>query len=279
MWKQSATKSFPSTTSYIYRICMPSALNRSLSTTPITHHHRWNGLSILASIVVSSPKSPFTQKQQQRRNMFIQTEQTPNSNSLKFKPGVPVLSENYNTIEFTSGRDAKSSSPLAFKIFQIDGVRGVMLGRDFITISKDEDTPWQLMKPDIYANIMDFFTSGKKVLDEQHLNIPSDTEILPQDSEVVAMIKELIDSRIRPTIQDDGGDLEYKGFENGIVKLKLKGSCRTCDSSVVTLKNGIENMLMHYVSEVQGVEQVLDEADVMSEKEFKKLEQSLTAHA
>ncbi|TPX35723.1 hypothetical protein SmJEL517_g01998 [Synchytrium microbalum] len=207
--------------------------------------------------------------------MFIQTEPTPNAHSLKFKPGVPVLSDSSSTLEYTSGRDAKSSSPLAFKIFQIDGVKGVMLGRDFITISKDEDTPWQLMKPDIYASIMDFFTSGRQVLEDGFVGGPSDTEILPEDSEVVAMIKELLDTRIRPTIQDDGGDVEYKGFDNGIVKLKLKGSCRTCDSSVVTLKNGIENMLMHYVPEVEGVEQVMDEVDAINDREFKKLEESL----
>ena len=104
---------------------------------------------------------------------------------------------------------------------------------------------------------------------------PIDTQIHPDDSETVVMLKELLDSRIRPTIQEDGGDIEYCGFENGIVKLKLKGACRTCDSSVVTLKNGIENMLMHYIAEVKGVEQVLDEVDAVSEKAFKKLEDSL----
>ncbi|TPX49583.1 hypothetical protein SeLEV6574_g01386 [Synchytrium endobioticum] len=246
---------------------------RSVST--ISKNPRLTRLSIGIRSVTSPTSSTYLL---QRRTMFIQTEPTPNSHSLKFKPGIPVLPDPCNTIEFTSGREAKASSPLAFKIFQIDGVKGVMLGRDFITISKDEDTPWQLMKPDIYAYIMDFFTSGRKVLEDGHVSLPSDTAILPEDSEVVAMIKELLDTRIRPTIQDDGGDVEYKGFERGIVKLKLKGSCRTCDSSVVTLKNGIENMLMHYVPEVEGVEQVRDEVDDINEREFKKLEESLNAH-
>jgi Fe-S cluster biogenesis protein NfuA len=173
--------------------------------------------------------------------MFIQTDTTPNIDSLKFKPGVPVLSTG-GTHEFFSGRDSLKS-PLAKKLFQIDGVQSVMFGPDFITITKHEDAVWQLMKPDVYASIMDFFSSGQPILTDD-VKLPSDTEILPEDSEVVAMIKELLDTRIRPTIQEDGGDVEFKGFENGIVKLKLKGSCRTCDSSVVTLKHGIENMLM-----------------------------------
>ena len=124
---------------------------------------------------------------------------------------------------------------------------------------------------------MDHFTSKEPLLlDAIEIPLdPIDTQIHPDDSETVVMLKELLDSRIRPTIQEDGGDIEYCGFENGIVKLKLKGACRTCDSSVVTLKNGIENMLMHYIAEVKGVEQVLDEVDAVSEKAFKKLEDSL----
>ncbi|RIA97681.1 scaffold protein Nfu/NifU N terminal-domain-containing protein [Glomus cerebriforme] len=207
----------------------------------------------------------------QARTMFIQTEITPNQDSLKFKPGVPVMA-NGNTAEFLSGNSA-AVSPLAKKLFQIEGVRGVFFGPDFITVSKDQDTPWQLMKPDIYANIMDFFSSGQPILTE--VQVPSDTEITDDDSEVVQMIKELLDTRIRPAIQDDGGDIEYRGFDNGIVKLKLKGACRSCDSSIVTLRNGIENMLMHYIPEVTCVEQVLDEEESVSQREFEKLEQKL----
>ncbi|KAJ3196069.1 hypothetical protein HK101_010170 [Irineochytrium annulatum] len=221
---------------------------------------------------------------QPNRSMFIQTEATPNVDSLKFKPGVPVLpAGTSSTKEFVTNREALRS-PLAKALFRIDGVKSVLLGPDFITVSKDQDAAWQLMKPDLYASIMDFFATGKAVLaDEVAADGTTtaaeaevdDLAILPTDSETVAMIKELLDTRIRPTIQDDGGDIEFKGFVDGIVRLKLKGACRTCDSSVVTLKNGIENMLMHYIPEVQGVEQALDEADEVSEKEFQKLEEMI----
>src|SRR4051812_46067676 len=161
--------------------------------------------------------------------MFIQTVATPNTDSVKFIPGVPVMPQG-GTAEFLDGRSAMSS-PLARALFQIDGIKGVFYGPDFITISKLEDAEWQLMKPDIFASIMDFFASGQPIL-QDGVQGPSDTEINPDDPEVVQMIKELLDTRIRPSIQEDGGDIEYRSFEDGIVKLKLKGSCRGCDSSV-----------------------------------------------
>lgn len=207
------------------------------------------------------------------RSMFIQTETTPNQDSLKFIPGIPVM-EGKNTVEFLSANSA-AASPLARKLFQVEGVRGVFFGPDFITISKDPETSWQLMKPDIYANIMDFFSSGKPLLIETQPSSPSDTEIKDDDPEVVQMIKELLDTRIRPAIQDDGGDIEYRGFEDGVVKLKLRGACRSCDSSVVTLKSGIENMLMHYIPEVTSIEQVLDEDEEVARQEFEMLEKKL----
>ncbi|KAI8816948.1 HIRA-interacting protein 5 [Fimicolochytrium jonesii] len=222
--------------------------------------------------------------EQQRRTMFIQTESTPNVDSLKFKPGQQVLPAP-QTAEFLSPRDALGTSPLAASLFRIDGVQSVFFGPDFITISKDPDANWQLMRPDIYGCIMDFFATGQPVMraagaegEDGASVLRGDTEILPEDSEVVAMIKELLDTRIRPTIQEDGGDIEYKGFEEGIVKLKLQGSCRTCDSSVVTLKNGIETMLMHYIPEVQGVEQVLDPHEAVGQAEFQKFERQLQQH-
>ena len=207
----------------------------------------------------------------QKRSMFIQTETTPNVDSIKFKPGKPVLGVN-QTMEFLSAREAMKS-PLAMNLFRIEGVSSVMYGNDFITITKQSDSPWQLLKPDIYGALMDHFSSNKPLLNED-IGART-TDILPEDDEVVAMIKELLETRIRPTIQEDGGDIDYMGFEEGIVKLKLQGACRTCDSSVITLKNGIENMLMHYVPEVKGVEQVLDEQEKESIKEFEKLEASL----
>lgn len=178
------------------------------------------------------------------RSFFIQAEATPNLDSIKFRPGKPVLQSN-QTVEFLSKRDAMRS-PLATSLFRIDGVTSVLFGNDFITITKDSDSNWQLMKPDIYGSIMDFYSTGQEIL-KSGTNVSS-TDILESDDEVVAMIKELLETRIRPTIQEDGGDIDYVGFEDGIVKLKLRGACRTCDSSVITLKNGIENMLMVFIS-------------------------------
>ncbi|CAO3658647.1 unnamed protein product [Rhizopus stolonifer] len=202
---------------------------------------------------------------QQVRTMFIQTEETPNDDSLKFIPGVPVLGS--GSAEFLDVRSSMKS-PLAKQLFKVDGITGVFFGPDFITISKNTNTEWQLMKPDVYSAIMDHFSSGQSIVyDEQDL-AASDTTIHPDDSEEVQMIKELLDTRIRPSIQEDGGDIEYCGFEEGIVKLKLKGSCRGCESATVTLKNGIENMLMHYIPEVQSVEQVIDENEAVANGQF-----------
>ncbi|KAF7722948.1 hypothetical protein EC973_002581 [Apophysomyces ossiformis] len=209
---------------------------------------------------------------QQVRTMFIQTERTPNDESLKFIPGVPVMES--GSAEFLDVRSSMKS-PLAKQLFQIDGVVGVFFGPDFITISKDPNSEWQLMKPDVYAAIMDYFSSGQPIMYDEADLAASDTAIHPDDSEEVQMIKELLDTRIRPAIQEDGGDLEFCGFEEGIVKIKLKGSCRGCDSSIITLKNGIENMLMHYIPEVEGVEQVIDETEAVALQEFDKLEKRL----
>uniref|UniRef100_A0A2K6LL21 NFU1 iron-sulfur cluster scaffold homolog, mitochondrial n=1 Tax=Rhinopithecus bieti TaxID=61621 RepID=A0A2K6LL21_RHIBE len=155
------------------------------------------------------------------RYMFIQTQDTPNPNSLKFIPGKPVLET--RTMDFPTPA-AAFRSPLARQLFRIEGVKSVFFGPDFITVTKSEE-----------------------------------------DDEVVAMIKELLDTRIRPTVQEDGGDVIYKGFEDGIVQLKLQGSCTSCPSSIITLKNGIQNMLQFYIPEVEGVEQVMD--DESDEKE------------
>ncbi|XP_051964704.1 NFU1 iron-sulfur cluster scaffold homolog, mitochondrial-like [Xyrauchen texanus] len=197
------------------------------------------------------------------RNMFIQTQNTPNPNSLKFLPGRMVLES--GTMDFAGPRDAYCS-PLARQLFRIDGVKSVFLGPDFITITKAHaDTEWKVIKPDVFATIMDFFSSGLPVVNEA--DAPrADTAPSEDDDEVVAMIKELLDTRIRPTVQEDGGDVLYHSFEDGIVKLKLQGSCTSCPSSIVTLKSGIQNMLQFYVPEVEGVEQVTDE-DVVVEKE------------
>ncbi|ORY35489.1 scaffold protein Nfu/NifU [Naematelia encephala] len=213
------------------------------------------------------------------RSMFIQTETTPNEASLKFIPGVPVT--NGGTHEFLDLRTALPS-PLATRLLTIDGLTGVFFGPDFVTCSKDESYAWSILKPEIFAVLMEHFSSGAPLFKEgQGDNGPEDTRILDTDSEIVGMIKELLETRVRPAIQEDGGDIEFRGFEEdiGMVKLKLKGSCRGCSSSSVTLKNGIERMLMHYVPEVKGVEQVLDEEEIVALDEFAKLEARLEKKA
>ncbi|XP_052662401.1 NFU1 iron-sulfur cluster scaffold homolog, mitochondrial isoform X1 [Harpia harpyja] len=191
------------------------------------------------------------------RGMFIQTQDTPNPNSLKFIPGKEVLES--RTMEFSTPA-AAFCSPLARQLFKIEGVKSIFFGPDFITITKEsEDLDWNLLKPDIYATIMDFFASGLPVVTDEAPR--TDTAASEEDDEVVLMIKELLDTRIRPTVQEDGGDVIYKGFEDGIVQLKLQGSCTSCPSSIITLKNGIQNMLQFYIPEVEGVEQVVDDDD------------------
>lgn len=184
------------------------------------------------------------------RSMFIQTEPTPNPDALKFIPGQPVMGPDSGTREFLAEADTRSS-PLAKALLSLPGVKSLFFGPDFISINKHEDSDWPTMKPEIYSFLMEFFSSGQPVFSDPEqagLGAP-DTRICESDSEVVAMIKELLDTRVRPAIQEDGGDLEYQGFDEstGVVRLMLKGSCRGCDSSTVTLKSGIERMLMHYI--------------------------------
>ena len=205
------------------------------------------------------------------RSMFIQTFDTPNPNSMKFVPGVDVLGT--GTYDFPDWKNAHKS-PLAKRLFGIDGVKAVFLGPDFLTVTRtSEEIEWKVLKPEIYEVIMDFFTANNQpvLIDSD----PSpDTVVDDDDDEVVAMIKELLDTRIRPTVMEDGGDIIFKGFniETGIVKLKLQGSCSNCPSSTVTLKSGIENMIKFYVPEVQSVQEVEDETDAISKKQFEKLE-------
>ena len=209
--------------------------------------------------------------------MFIQTEVTPNDDSLKFVPGVSVMGD--GTAEFLDTRTALAS-PLAIRLMGIQGVKAVFYGPDFVTVSKDSENPWSVVKPEIFATLMEFFSSGQPLFrseEEREAAGPQDTRILDTDSEVVAMIKELLETRVRPAIMEDGGDIEYRGFtEEGHVKIKLKGSCRGCDSSTVTLKSGIERMLIHYIPEVKGVEQVLDAEEEIALDEFNKFERRLS---
>jgi len=200
--------------------------------------------------------------------MFIQTHDTPNPNSLKFVPGTQVMATPGVTMDFPNVK-AAAASPLAKHLFRIQGVTGVFFGSDFITVTKtDDDLDWRVLKPEIFAVIMDFFATGQPVVNEGEM----EEEIIEDENETVAMIRELLDTRIRPTVQEDGGDIIYVGFKDGIVQLKLQGSCTSCPSSVVTLKNGVQNMLQFYIPEVLGVEQVLDEVDEVVESEFQKLD-------
>lgn len=180
------------------------------------------------------------------RSIFVQTQTTPNPNSLQFIPGTPVLSSG-GTHEFLTPSSALSS-PLALRLMGLEGVTSVFYGPDFVSVQKAEDTPWAFVKPEIFSCIMEHFSSGQPLFRDRATGEaveegePEDTRILDTDSEVVAMVKDLLASRIRPSIMEDGGDLEFMGMdeESGVVKVKLKGSCRGCSSSAVTLKSGIE---------------------------------------
>jgi len=182
--------------------------------------------------------------------MFIQTEQTPNPATLKFLPGRAVMPS--GTADFPS-RDSAGRSPLADRLFGVDGVRGVFLGSDFVTITKDGESDWHAMKPAVLGALMEHFTSGDPVLREDAAGAETDGE----DDEVTAQIKELIDTRVRPAVAQDGGDIVFHKFEDGVVYLHMQGSCSGCPSSTATLKAGIENMLRHYVPEVVEVRPVL----------------------
>ncbi|XP_076599932.1 NFU1 iron-sulfur cluster scaffold homolog, mitochondrial [Chaetodon auriga] len=204
------------------------------------------------------------------RCLSIQTEDTPNPRSLKFLPGKPVLGA--GTLDFPSSSSAECSS-LARDLFEIEGVKSVFFGPDFITVTKtDEDVEWTNIKHHTLEAIAKFFESGDPITTGAVYHESSHSE---DDDDVVAMIKELLDTRIRPTVQEDGGDVIFKGFDNGTVKLKLVGSCTGCPSSTVTLKNGIQNMMQFYIPEVDNVEQVEDEVDEINTKVFSELERKL----
>ena len=211
------------------------------------------------------------------RTLFIQTEKTPNPDSLKFLPGISVLPPEHGSGLFIQkgDREFKRRSPLASRLFSIEGVANVFFGLDFVTVGRlnpdkldvdANEVDWSVLKPQVFSVLMDSFTDGVLVIDETPA--VSDTTILDDDDEIVAMIKELLETRIRPAVQEDGGDIFYAGFDEGtgVVRVQLAGSCQGCPSSSVTLKSGVENMLMHYIPEVTAVESV-DEDQVRAEKE------------
>ena len=183
--------------------------------------------------------------------MFIQTEATPNPATLKFLPGRSVLGE--GTMEFRD-RDAAERSPLAGKLFGIPGVTGVFYGSDFVTVTK-ADGEWQHLKPAILGAIMEHYMSGAPLLADGATEADAVEFFDEKDAETVATIKDLIETRVRPAVANDGGDITFRGYKEGIVYLDMKGSCAGCPSSTATLKHGIQNLLRHFVPDVVEVQQ------------------------
>ena len=185
--------------------------------------------------------------------MFIQTDTTPNPASLKFLPGRVVMER--GTADFRSVEEANSSL-LAQNLFKIEGVEGVFFGSDFISITKSESFDWQILKPSVLGAISVQYESGASIIDKIENTEKNST--VTKDSEIVVQIKELLDTKVRPAVAMDGGDITFGDFKDGIVFLHMQGACSGCPSSTATLKAGIENMLKHYLPEVQGVEPVMD---------------------
>ena len=184
--------------------------------------------------------------------MFIETEQTPNPATLKFLPGRSVMGA--GTADFTTA-EAAERSPLAQRLFQVEGIAGIFLGSDFVTVTKAEGKTWQVLKPAILGIIMEHFAANRPVILESTA-APAGVDAPGEESEIVTQIKELLDTRVRPAVAQDGGDIIFQGYEDGVVFLHLQGSCSGCPSSTATLKMGIENMLKHYVPEVVEVRAV-----------------------
>lgn len=184
--------------------------------------------------------------------MFIATERTPNPATLKFLPGRPVMGD--GTRNFAD-QDAAQASPLAAELFTLDGVSGVFFGADFISVTQ-EGADWAALKPQVLGLIMDYFTTGAPLLRE---TVETTTEAPvsdEEDEEIVTQIKDLLDSKIRPAVAQDGGDIVFHGFKEGVVYLHMQGACAGCPSSTMTLKSGIENLLRYYVPEVSEVRAV-----------------------
>ena len=185
--------------------------------------------------------------------MFIQTESTPNPATLKFLPGQTVLEA--GTADFPS-RDTAGGSPLASRIFAVDGVTGVFFGNDFVTVTKADEIEWEHIKPAILGAVMEHYQSGKPVMEGEQTANSGHAEHTGEDAEIVNQIKELLDSRVRPAVAQDGGDITFHGFDRGVVYLHMQGACAGCPSSTLTLKMGIENLLRHYIPEVTEVRPV-----------------------
>lgn len=186
--------------------------------------------------------------------MFIQTEATPNPETLKFLPGQTVMDS--GVLEFRS-TDEAAISPLAQRLFAVDGVTGVFLGSDFISVSKD-GTAWEHLKPAVLGAIMEHYLSGDPVVDDPSAAPAEDEgeEFAAEDAATVAMIKEILDERVRPAVAGDGGDIIFRAYKDGVVHLSMRGACAGCPSSTMTLQMGIQNLLRHFIPEVQEVRPV-----------------------
>lgn len=186
--------------------------------------------------------------------MFIQTESTPNPATLKFLPGRPVMGE--GTLDMRDARAAEAS-PLGRALFAVDGVSGVFFGGDFIAVTKTAGD-WQHLKPAILGAIMEHFMTGAPLVEGEASGDKSDSDefFAPEDADTVAAIKDLLETRVRPAVAGDGGDIVFRGFEKGVVYLAMKGACSGCPSSTATLKHGIQNLLRHFLPDVQSVEQI-----------------------
>ena len=184
--------------------------------------------------------------------MFIQTEATPNPSTLKFIPGKSVLAD--GTADFRTKSDA-TGSPLATRLFDISGVDGVFLGSDFISVTKG-DIEWQHLKPMVLGAIMEHYISGATAVGAEGANDETAGSYDPADEATVATIKELLETRVRPAVAQDGGDITFSGFRDGTVYLHMRGACAGCPSSTATLRHGIENLLKHFCPDVQAVQSV-----------------------
>jgi len=183
--------------------------------------------------------------------MFIETEGTPNPATLKFLPGRDVMGD--GTADF-AGPDTSARSPLATALFALPGVARVFLGGDFVTVTKSDIADWQALRPQVLGVIMEHFVAGRPVIEGHDAAVDEDVSL--EDQDIVDQIKELLDTRVRPAVASDGGDIVFRGYREGVVRLHMQGACSGCPSSSATLKHGIENMLRHYVPEVTSVEQV-----------------------
>ncbi len=186
--------------------------------------------------------------------MFIQTEFTPNPATMRFLPGQTIMAE--GTANFTSAQAADQKSPLAKRLFAIEGVIGVFLGGEFITVTRASSEDWDVLQPLVIAAIMEHLQNEEPIVTAARRSESSDDA---QDDEVISKIKELLDTRVRPAVAMDGGDIVFHGFEDGVVYLHMQGACSGCPSASITLKSGVENLLKHYVPEVKEVEEVIEE--------------------